>query len=681
MERALNMKHDRLSVCPLDCPDTCSLSVTIAADQLVAVRGSKVNPITHGAICAKVAHYYPEFVHGPNRLRHPLKRVGPKGAGRFEQITWDEALDTIHRRVGGVIDRYGPQALLPLNYAGPHGMLAGDSMSLRFFHRIGASLLQRRPLCGGIRGEAYAATFGATPGTALQQVGLAKLVIVWGNNATSCNLHLMRQINAAKHNGAKLVVIDPRRVKAAEQAHLHLPVRPGTDVVLAWALAVELERIGGLDHAFIEQHVLGFEAYMEAARAYPPERAAAICDVGLDDIRTLARWYCDAAPAVIAWGNGLERNQNGGSGLRAIAALPALAGKFGVPGGGLVGGAGHAFPKTPDRLTRPDFVPAQTRTVNIIDVGKLLLDESLDPPLKALFIYNHNPLIVHPDQNRLKRGLAREDLFTVGIEVAMTDSMAYADVILPACTHFEHADIYPAYGQQYLQRAEAVIPPVGESLPNTEIFRRLAAKFGFTEPAFLECDADLMDAALNADDPRMQGLRASQVPLDRAIRMEYAGQEPVLFQNVAPRTPSGRIELESSTLGARYGAALPEYRPLTSTYPLTLITPASDKRITSTFGGLAVNDATPVLEMNPADAAARRLTDGAVVKVWNDLGQVFLPLHITAAVRPGVVSSEKGAWLRTSPNGQTVSALAPTHKADLADGACFNDARVEVAAQ
>ena len=491
----------------------------------------------------------------------------------------------------------------------------------------------------------------------------------------------MRQINAAKRNGARLVVIDPRRVKVAEQAHLHLPVRPGTDVVLAWAIAVELERLGRLDQAFIDQHVLGFDAYMAAARAYPPERAAEICDVRLDDIRTLARWYGDATPAVIAWGNGLERNQNGGSGLRAIAALPALAGKFGIAGGGLVGGAGHAFPKTPDRLTRTDWIPAHTRTINIIDVGKLLLDKDLDPPLQALFIYNHNPLIVHPDQNRMKRALARADLFVVGIEVAMTDSMAYADVILPACTHFEHADLYAAYGQQYLQRADAVIAPVGESLPNTEIFRRLAAKFGFDDPAFTDSDAELMDAALDPDDPRMQGIRASQVPVDRAMKMEYAGQEPVLFQNVLPRTPSGKVELESATLGARYGAVLPGYRPRASRYPLTLITPASDKRITSTFGGLAVNDATPVLEMNPADAAARGLLDGVVVKVWNELGQVFLPLRITATVRPGVVSSEKGAWLRTSPNGQTVSALAPAHKADLADGACFNDSRVEVSAQ
>jgi anaerobic selenocysteine-containing dehydrogenase len=663
---------ERFSVCPLDCPDTCSLSVTIEDDQVVDVRGSKVNPITHGAVCAKVAKYYPEFVHGPNRLRHPLKRVGPKGRGRFEQISWDAALDFIHDRVDSVIERYGRQAVLPLNYAGPHGMLAGDSMSLRFFHKLGASLLSRTPLCGGIRAAAYAGTFGSSPGTPLQQVSLSKLIIVWGNNATACNLHLMRQINAAKRTGAR---------KVAEQADLYLPVRPGTDVVLAWAIAVELERVGGIDRDFIDEHVLGFDAYMQAAREYPPERAAHICGVELNDIRTLARWYKEASPAVIAWGNGLERNQNGGSGLRAIAALPALAGKFGVTGGGLVGGAGHAFPKTLDKLTRADFIPPQTRTINILDVSRLLLDDSLAPPIKALFVYNHNPLIVHPDQNRMKQALSREDVFIAGIEVAMTDSMAYADVILPACTHFEHADIYAAYGQQYLQRAEAVIPPVGESLPNTEIFRRLAAKFGFSDAAFKLSDAELMDTALNPHDARMQGLNPSELPVDRAIRMEFAGAEPVLTKNVWPQTPSGRIELQSQTLGDRYGAILPTYRTLVSHYPLTLITPASDKRITSTFGGLSVNDATPVLEMNPEDAAARGLSDGKWVKVWNDLGKVFLPLRVTPAVRPGVVCSEKGAWLRTSPNGQTVSALAPTDKADLAAGACYNDARVEVEIQ
>jgi anaerobic selenocysteine-containing dehydrogenase len=279
----------------------------------------------------------------------------------------------------------------------------------------------------------------------------------------------------------------------------------------------------------------------------------------------------------------------------------------------------------------------------------------------------------------MKRALARADLFTVGIDVAMTDSMQYADIVLPACTHFEYADLYAAYGQQYLQRAAPVIAPVGEALPNTEIFRRLAARFGYRGPEFTASDAELIDAAVDSADPRMQGLRGSELPLDKALSMEYQGAEPVLFGNVWPATPSGKVELQSALLAERYGAALPGFRPLGSNFPLTLITPASDKRITSTFGGLTVNDATPVLEMHPLDAAGRKLADGTLVRMWNELGEVYLPLCVTTAVRPGVVCSEKGAWLRTSRNGQTVSALAPTHKADLAGGACFNDARVEVA--
>jgi anaerobic selenocysteine-containing dehydrogenase len=668
------------SVCPLDCPDTCSLSVVVEDDKIVEVRGSKANPITRGTICSKVALYYPEFVHGPNRLRHPLRRVGNKGEGKFEQISWNTALDIIHERVSKVITAYGPQSVTPLNYAGPHGKLAGDSMSLRFFHQLGASLLNRRPLCGGIRSEAYNHTFGAVPGTPLQQIDHAKLIILWGNNASVSNLHLVRHINAAKRAGAKLVVVDPRRIRIAQQADLHLAIKPGTDVVLAWALASELERIGGLDSNFIREHVHGFEAYMSRAREATTGRAAAICGIPETTIHKLAAWYMDASPAAIAWGNGLERNQNGGSGLRAICALPALAGKFGVPGGGLVAAAGHAFPATPTKLTRPDLVPPGTRTINILDVSQLLLDDDLDPPLKAVFIYNHNPVNVHPDQNRMKMALSREDVFIVGIEVAMTDSMAYADVVLPACTHFEHADVFGAYGQQFMQRAEPVIPAVGESLPNTEIFRKLAQRFGFDNPLFSASDEELMNAAYDPLDPRMQGMHPSELPTETALAMKVDGAEPVLFRNVFPNTPSGKIELWSDALERCYGQGLPGFREIHSDYPLALISPSSDKRTTSTFGGVSASDATPVLEMHPDDAAARGLVDGLRVKVWNDLGEVHLPLKITAAVRPGVVYSVKGAWFRTSDNGQTVSALAPLHKADLAEGACFNDARVEVAA-
>jgi len=673
------MPEVKPSVCPLDCPDTCSLSVTVDDGKVVAVRGSTANPYTGGVLCNKVTRYYPDFVHGPGRVLYPRKRVGRKGEGHFERITWDEALDTIHAAFLRVIESHGAQSIVPLNYAGPHGMLAYASMDLRFFHKLGASLLSRGPMCGGVRSEAYVGMFGPTPGIRPDSVEAAQLIIAWGNNVTHSNLHLMPPINAARKRGARLIVVDPRRTKVAEQADLYLPVRPGTDVVLAWAITNELERLGGLDHAFIAEHVQGFEAYMAQVRSLSLAEAERITGVPAADITRAAEWYHAASPAAISVGNGLERNQNGGSGIRAVMALPALAGKFGVSGGGLVNGAGFSFPKTTPRLQRPDFVPEGTRTLNIVDIGRHLLDDSLEPPVKALFIYNHNPLIVHPNQNRMRRGLEREDVFIVGCDVVMTDSMAYADIVLPAATHFEYADIYPAYGQQWLQRAEPVIAPLEESLPNTEIFRRLAARFGFTDPAFQADDAALMDDALDAADPRMQGQRPSRIPTDKALGMAYEGEEAILFHNVFPATQSGKIELESGYLARKYGAPLPTYRPVEEAYPLALVSPASDRRITSTFGGLSYSDETPPLEMHPQDASARGLQNGMRVRVWNELGEVRLPLRITEAVRPGVVCSLKGAWLRTSDNGQTISALAPAHHADISEGACFNDARVEVA--
>ena len=668
------------SVCPLDCPDTCSLTVTVEDDQVIKVRGNEVNPYTEGVLCNKVTHYFPDFVHGENRVRYPQKRNGAKGEGKFERITWDEAFDIIYDRFVDVIDKHGREAIMPLNYAGPHGMLMYASMDLRFFHKLGASLINRRALCGGIKGEAYAGTYGSATGMRPEQISNADLIVVWGNNVTFSNLHLMPQINKAKKaRGAKVVVIDPKRIKVAEQADVHLALNPGTDVVLAFAIACELERTDGLDNDFISQHVKGFDDFMARAREYPVEKAAGICGLTEDEIRDFAALYRDTDRAIISIGNGLERNRNGGSGVRAAMALPALAGKFGAPGTGLVMAAGNAFPKTSAKLGRPDLVPEGTRTINILDVGRHLTEEDIAPPLKALFVYNHNPVIVHPDQNLIRRGFEREDVFIVGCDVAMTDSLMYADVILPACTHFEYADIYAAYGHHHLQRGEPVIPPVGESLPNTEIFRRLARRFGFNEPIFQANDSELIDEALDASDPRMKGFKASELPLAMALPMEFEGEEAIPFKNVFPGTPSGKIELDSAYLAETYDEAVASYRPLEARHPLALITPSSDKRITSTFGGLKWSDETPPLEMHPDDAAARNLSDGQWVRVWNELGEVHLPLSITDAVRPGVIYSEKGAWFRTSDNHQTVSALAPATHADLCEGACFNDTRVEVA--
>jgi anaerobic selenocysteine-containing dehydrogenase len=664
------------TVCPLDCPDTCGLTVTVADGRLTKVRGSKANPFTRGVICNKVTRY-PELVHGKDRLLHPLRRIGAKGEGKFTEISWEEALDTIHTTFTAAIGRHGSQSILPCNYAGPHGQLALGSMDMRFFNRLGASKLHRVALCGGVRSEAYVGTFGAVPALTPDSIVESQLIVAWGFNVSVSGLHLMPLINQAKKRGARVIVVDPRRTKVAEQADLHIPVKPGTDVLLAFAIAAELERIGGLDRKFIAEHVEGAEEFLTKARSRSLEEAADACGIPAEHIRVFAQWYKAASPAAICGGNGLERNQNGGAGLRAIFALPALAGKFGVAGGGVSNGSSLAFPKTTARLQGEKFTPPGTRTLNIVDIGHHLLDPTLAPPIAGLFIYNHNPLIVHPDQNALRRGLQREDLFTVVAELSHTDTVDYADIVLPAGSDFEHADVFTAYGQQYLQRSAPVIAPVGEALPNTEIFRRLAKRFGFTEPEFTASDEQLMDDALDSADVRMKGMRPSQMVPGNPIPMEFGGEPAVLFKSVFPKTASGKVELRSSYLDGKYGLPLPDYVPISAEHPLILVSPSSDQRTTSTFGGLSASDEA-WLDMHPEDARARGLTDGMWIRLWNGLGEVHLPLRVTDEVRPGVVCSLKGAWMRTSDNGQTVSALVPTHKADLSGGACFNDTFVEV---
>ena len=673
---------ERASVCTLDCPDTCSLTVTVSDDRIVKVRGSEALPFTAGVICNKVARHTVPFVHGPGRLTRPLRRLGPKGSREFATISWQSALDLIHERVTAVIGRWGREAVMPLNYAGPHGMLAMDSMSLRFFHKLGASQLYRRSLCGAVRSEAWAGTYGAVPGIGPEAASAAKLNIVWGNNATVANLHLARNVRHAMRKGGRLVVVDPIRTKLAEQADLHLALKPGTDVVLAFALAAELERLGAHNARFIADHVLGYDEFMAAARVWNIAQAAQTTGLAGEDIHTLAGWMAAADPLVMAPGNGLERGRNGGSGIRAAIALPALLGKLDACNG-VVLGAGTAIPRTPAKLTRPDLLPGPTRTLDIMDIGRHLDQDDIDPPLRALFIYNHNPIVVHPDQNRMKRGLAREDVFLVGIEVAMTESMAMCDVVLPAATHFECDDLYGAYGHHWLQRAEAAISPVGDALPNTEVFRRLAARFGFQEPAFTASDLELMDDAVDPAHPALNGQRPSTISTRTALRMQGTGGRPLaLFDTHRPATPSGKVELVSDVLSQRWGkgARLPSFRPRDTRFPLMLVSPASDKRVSSTLlgAGGAATDA-PTLMMNAKDAVARGLKPGCQVRVFNDLGEVILPLDITDAVPPGVVASEKGAWLATSPTGQTISALvSAVERADLGKGACYNDTGVDV---
>lgn len=671
----------RPSVCPLDCPDTCSLTATVVDDRLVEVHGSKANPYTDGVICNKVARYYPEFVHGSERLTTPLRRTGNRGEGGFEPISWEAAIDLVFEGFTKAIQSHGPQSVMPFNYAGPHGELAGGSMDRRFFHKLGATLLDRGPLCGAVRGTAYTSLFGASPGMPPEQAKHADLIVVWGNNVTVSNLHLVRVLKEARLNGAKVVIIDPKRIKVAEQCDLFLQIHPGTDVVLAMAVAAELERRGSFDHDFIAKWTHGFDSYMEEARKYGVGDVEERCGLSSDEFTALVDLYVSAERVAASLGNGIERGRSGGSGLRAAMALQALTGNHGRRGAGVIAKPGLAVPKTTAKLQRPDLIPEGTRTFNIVDVAEKLLDETLDPPVMATMIYNHNPIATHPNQAMMMEALSREDLFIAGSDVVMTDSLLYADVILPAASHFEYADIYGAYGQNYVQRAEPVIPCVGDSLPNTEIFRRLAARFGFDDPMFKETDSELMDAAMDGDDPRMQGFAPSDVPLDRALVMTSRdGAEPIMCDTVVPATPSGKIELYSQDLETRFGYGVPRYEPVPQALPFVLISPSSSKRTNATFGGCEASQGHEVIEVNPADAEVKELGDGDIVKVWNGQGKVALKVVVTDAVRPGVLYSPKGTWLRTSETGTTVNALIPSDlRTDIERGACYNETFVDIA--
>jgi anaerobic selenocysteine-containing dehydrogenase len=666
------------SVCPLDCPDTCSLTVHVRDGVVTKVGGSRSNPVTAGKICAKVTRGLPEIVHGPDRLTTPLRRSGSRGDGSYEPISWDSAIDEIHDRYRQIIAEHGPQAILPFNYSGSLGLLASEGMSARFFNRLGASTLDSSPLCAGTSTAAYESLFGETPGIVQAELADSRLIVIWGHNVTTSGLHLTRIIRRAKKRGAKLVVIDPKRTRIADDADLHLGLRPGTDVVLAYAVAAELEREDGLDWDFMGANAVGAEAYLERARTYSIERAAEICGLDASDIRLFAEFWRERRPAGLMVGVGPERNRNGGAGVRGAYALPILTGNFGQRGAGVCAGYEGFFPARWEALSRPDFVPEGTRELSILDVPDHILDPSLAPPIKGLFIFNHNPIAVHPRQRHLQRALSSEGLFIVGSDISMTDSMAYADVILPACSHLEYGDVYTAYGHPYLQRSDAVIPPVGEALPNSEIFRRLSRRFGFDDDAFRRSDAELLSEAIDSSHFGLGGRNAMEIGIDESIDCAPADTK-TLFRGRMPTTPSGKAELYSEALEKDCGAGLPAYRPLEQEHEFVLVSPTSDKRTNSTFGGTCTSEAPPLIEMNPQDAASHDLKSGQPVRVSNEQGEVVLTLKVSDAIRPGTLYTEKGVWLKSSSNGQTINALIPGHKADLAGGACYYDTQVEIA--
>ncbi len=674
-----------LGACPHDCPDTCALVTEVRDGRAVRVVGDPDHAHTGGVLCAKVSRYTERTYH-PERVLHPLRRVGPKGSGQFKPIGWDEALQEIAQRLGAIAQR-DPQAILPYSYAGTMGLVQGESMAARFFHRLGASLLDRT-ICSAAGGAAMTYTLGGKLGMHSQHYAEARLILIWGSNSIGSNLHFWRLAQEAKRNGARLVCIDPRRTETAEKCHEHLALRPGTDAALALALMHELIVHDWLDHDYIERYTLGWPALRERALQWPPERAAEVCGLPVEQIRDLARDYgmcfVRGEPAAIRLNYGMQRVHGGGNAARAVACLPALIGAWRHRAGGVLLSSSGAYPVDRTALQRPDLLRGRTpRTLNMSTVGDVLLhpgDAVWGPKVEALVVYNSNPVAVAPDSGQVVRGFAREDLYTVVLEHFLTDTADYADIVLPATTQLEHWDIHSSYGHTDMLLNRPAIAPQGEARSNAQIFRDLAAAMGFDEPCFADDDQTLCRAAFG-----------DRVDFETLLHKGHASldlPEAPFAQGNFP-TPSGRCEFYSEAL-ARTGAdGLPDYVPnreragADSSYPLVMISPPARNFLNSTFvnvQSLRDIEGEPLLEMHPADAGARGLRDGQGVRVYNERGEYHCTLRLNGRAREGVVNGLGVWWRKLGRNGTNVNELTSQGLTDMGRGPVFYDCAVEVAA-
>jgi len=633
----------------------------------MAVKGSKANSLTNGKICSKVAKGFRELVHGERRLSTPLARVGSRGEAKFREISWETAYNTIKQRFTAIIEQYSSEAIVPFKYAGPMGLLNGSSMDERFFRRLGASRLNSVPLCAGTSAAAWQSVFGNVGGIAHEEMAHAKLIVIWANNITVGHLHITKLIRQARKDGAKVVVVDPRKIRIAADADLHLSIRPGTDVILAYAVANRIRELGGLDHAFIDEHVSGTDEYLNAAKKWSLQGAAEICGLHASDIDRFARLWCTTKPAALSIGVALERTRNGGSAIRAAYALPLLTGNFGDPGAGICKPSGYFSHLDRAAIKRLAAPVKETRTLDILDLAGHILEEDLPIPIKALFIYNHNPLAVHPQQTRLLDAMSKDELFIVACDHTLTDSVAYADIVLPAATSMENTDLYKAYGHAHLQLAKPVIQPVGLSKPNTQIFRELAEVFAFEDPEFKQSDQELLELITN------------DIPdLNRSCDLSKHTKAKVVFRTTSPDTPTTKAMLFDPVEQQRAELGIPAFKTLSNQRRFTLISPSSDKRTNSTFGGTKANSCRPEVEVNYQDAMELGLSDGDRVKLVNEFAELELILKLSEDIRPGIASVDKGAWLQDNPAGLSVNALIPGHKSDMADGACYNDCQVDI---
>ena len=660
------MSETSKTACPLDCPDACSLVVEVDNGQVVSLDGDSRNPLTADFICGKVRRFA-DHVHGTERLRTPLVR---NARGELADASWDEALTRVCEKMNAARSQHGGESILPLYYGGSNGYLTHGLVDQRLFRRLAASRLEAT-VCAAPSRVAAEGLYGRMTGVAPEDFRHARLILLWGANPSASGIHQVPPINAAMDAGARLVVVDPRRTPLARRADLHLPVRPGTDVVLALAVARLLFENGGADESFLATHCSEVDEYRERIAPWTPDQAAAVTGCDRDDIVRLAEWYRDTSPALVRCGWGPERNRNGGSAIAAVLALPAIAGKFGVRGGGYTMSNSSAWSIPQEELINAPEVA--TRVINMNRLGRALLDAQ--PPVDVLFVYNANPVATLPEQELVLRGLAREDLFTVVFEQVMTDTARHADVVLPATTFLEHRELARGYGSLAMQSIDPVIPAVGEARSNASVFSELIRRLGLAKDDDVTDEATLREGMLEGS-----GLDAAQRErlASREVVYPEEGQTPIQMVDVKPRTSDGRIHLVPPALDQEADGRLYAFRPEPDEkYSLALISPATSKTISSTFGQLDRNAA--VVTLNADDAGARGVVQGAAVRVFNDSGEVRLEARVSDEVEAGVVMIPKGLWSHQTRNGKTANALCPDTYSDLGRGACFNDARVEVA--
>jgi anaerobic selenocysteine-containing dehydrogenase len=655
------------TACPLDCPDSCTLDVTVENGRVVKIEGGDENPVTRNFICAKVRRFA-DRVYGEDRLLYPAVRTGAKGQGTFARVTWDEALDLIAGRMQEIRDTKGAEAILPFCYGGSNGLLTQDTNDAVLFRGFGTSRLART-VCAAPTGAANMALYGKMAGVTYQDYPHARLIILWGVNPAASGIHLVPYLRDAQKAGARLVVVDPRATSLARQADMHLAVRPGTDLPVALAIHRFLFEEGHADQTFLAEHTTGADALRSRAGEWTCERAADVAGIDAADLRRLAELYAATSPALVRCGWGLERNRNGGAAAAAILALPAVAGKFAVRGGGLSMSNSTTL-GIQAAAWMNDTPEPSTRVVNMNHLGRALLEYD-NPSVDMLFVYNCNPLATMPDQNRVLQGLQREDLFTVVFDQVFTDTARYADVVLPSTTFLENYDIAKSYGSIGLQLVRPAIEPVAEARSNPEVFSQLAERLG------VGAAEEEVDTLLRISS-RLPPDIGTELMERGSITPPYDGA-PVQFVDVFPLTSDRKVHLFPEELDQQAPGGFYSYRPdpATDRYPLALISPASEKTVSSMMGELRQRAA--MVQMNPEDAAARGLSHEDPVRVFNDLGEVQVPLAINKDIRPGTVSLAKGLWRKSTYNASTANALVPDSLTDVAGGACFNDARVEVA--